>query len=163
MWRPAPWLSWLTPGLAITGLVVAGYLSYIETQSVQAICGPVGECNVVQTSSYARLFGVLPLGILGMIGYVLILTLWLIYKNPKGCIHISNQVSIWLSFGIFSIAFLSTAFSLYLTYLELFIIRAICVWCLASAVIMALILLFNLKVYVEQLKNGGYLESQNEP
>ena len=46
----------------------AGYLTYVETQLVQAVCGPVGDCNAVQSSSYARLFGVLPVGVLGASG-----------------------------------------------------------------------------------------------
>jgi len=53
------WLDLLTPALSIIGLGVAGYLTYVETQAVPAVCGPVGDCNAVQTSSYATLFGVL--------------------------------------------------------------------------------------------------------
>jgi uncharacterized membrane protein len=76
---PAPtqrWAQAALPLLALVGLGVAGYLSYIETQELPAVCGPVGDCNAVQASPYARLFGILPIGVLGMAGYLLILAAW---------------------------------------------------------------------------------------
>jgi uncharacterized membrane protein len=162
-WKPAPWMDWLTPALVIVGIGVAGYLAYVETQSVTAICGPVGDCNTVQSSPYARLFGVLPLGVLGLVGYVLILAAWLFKRKSVAIFINAEKVSTGSAFALFGMAFGGTLFSLYLTYLELFVIRAICAWCLASAALMALILLFNLNVNVQQLKIGGHLESQNEP
>jgi hypothetical protein len=51
--RPSLWI----PVLCLAGGVVAGYLAYVETAQVQAVCGPVGDCNTVQQSQYARLFG----------------------------------------------------------------------------------------------------------
>ncbi|MCK7496821.1 MAG: hypothetical protein MZW92_42455 [Comamonadaceae bacterium] len=53
------WADWLIPALIVIGIGVAAYLSYVETQSVEAMCGPVGDCNTVQQSRYARLFDVL--------------------------------------------------------------------------------------------------------
>jgi uncharacterized membrane protein len=67
---------WLFPLLALIGLGAALYLAYVETQSVSAICGPVGDCNAVQSSPYARLFGILPVGVLGALGYLAMLGLW---------------------------------------------------------------------------------------
>lgn len=70
------WLERTTPWLAVVGLGVALYMAYVETQAVEAVCGPVGDCNAVQSSPYARLFGVLPIGVLGAVGYVAILAAW---------------------------------------------------------------------------------------
>ena len=67
---PARVPSWVVPALALLGLGVAAYLSFVEVSGNSAVCGPVGDCNAVQQSEYARLFGILPVGILGMIGYV---------------------------------------------------------------------------------------------
>ena len=50
------WLDWLFPVLGLAGSGVAIYLTFIETTKAQAICGPVGDCNAVQNSSYAILF-----------------------------------------------------------------------------------------------------------
>ena len=128
------WLTLMIPALCIAGLAVAGYLSYIESTATQAFCGPVGNCNAVQSSPYSKLLGVLPIGILGAVGYVAILALWLWAR-------LRND---WLAhaapLAILALAFLGVLFSIYLTYLELFVILAVCIWCLSSAVIMALLL-----------------------
>lgn len=126
------------PWLAVLGLAVAGYLAYVETQSVAAVCGPVGECNVVQTSAYARLFGVLPVGVLGAFAYLLFLATWAVERRARA------RVSVWAGLGSFLVALVGTAFSIYLTFLEPFVIRAVCLWCLASSVTMTLLLLFTL-------------------
>lgn len=60
----------LVPPLVILGLIVAGYLTYVETQQLLAVCGPVGDCNAVQQSEYALLFGFLPIAVLGLLGYI---------------------------------------------------------------------------------------------
>ena len=70
--------NWLIPILSVIGLGVAGYLAYVEFTQVEAVCGPVGNCNTVQQSAYATLFGVIPIGFLGILGYLAILILWLL-------------------------------------------------------------------------------------
>ncbi len=57
-------LSWAVPALALIGLGVALYLSYVELLQVEAVCGPVGECNIVQASPYAQFLGI-PIAVLG--------------------------------------------------------------------------------------------------
>jgi uncharacterized membrane protein/thiol-disulfide isomerase/thioredoxin len=69
---PSIWV----PIICLVGIAIAGYLTYIETTHVEAVCGPVGDCNTVQQSEYARLFGVVPVGLLGLTGYVAILITW---------------------------------------------------------------------------------------
>ena len=131
------WLDVLTPALTILGLGVAGYLTYVETQAVPAVCGPVGDCNAVQTSSYALLFGVLPVGLLGAAGYVAILVAWLWGRFR------SDRLADYAPLAILAMTVFGVVFSVYLTWLELFVIRAVCIWCLTSAVIMALLMLLS--------------------
>lgn len=131
-------LEWLIPILALLGIGASGYLAYVETQAVPAVCGPVGDCNAVQSSPYASLFGLLPVGVLGLIGYILILAAWYIQRSPF------VNLAAWAGLALFVIAFGGTLFSLYLTYLEPFVIHAVCVWCLTSAVIITLILMLSL-------------------
>jgi uncharacterized membrane protein len=141
LWRGAvfslpAWADWLVPALIVIGVGVAGYLAYVETQAVEAICGPVGDCNTVQQSRYAMLFGVLPVGVLGMLGYIALLIAWLVRRFlPK----LKTPAAI----GFWGMAFFAVIFSLYLTYLEPFVIKAVCIWCLASAVIVTLLLLLG--------------------
>ena len=144
------WQTWLIPVLSILGLGVAGYLAYVETQLVHAVCGPVGDCNAVQSSPYARLFGVIPIGLLGIAGYLAILAVWLwgVLKRDRNSSDAALAVTGMALFG--------TLFSLYLTYLEPFVIQAVCQWCLASAIISTLLLLISLR----PTTNAIYLEKQ---
>ncbi|MCL6642934.1 MAG: permease [Candidatus Bipolaricaulota bacterium] len=53
------WRDGLLIVLSGLGMAIAGYLAYVETQAVATFCDPVGDCNIVQSSSYGKLFGVL--------------------------------------------------------------------------------------------------------
>jgi uncharacterized membrane protein/thiol-disulfide isomerase/thioredoxin len=127
--------SWnrLIPLLCLIGLAVAGYLSYVEITHVPAVCGPVGDCHTVQQSEYARLFGILPVGVLGIVGYVMIMLAWVIGRknHPRHAAYASLLLLSLSTFGVL--------FSIYLTFLEPFIIGATCAWCLTSAIIMTVI------------------------
>ena len=122
-------LSWTIPGLSIIGIVVAGYLSFVEVTQSQAVCGPIGDCNTVQQSPYAILFGFLPVGILGLLGYLAIIVAWLFRKFGPEKWRGFFTLSIW------GMALFGTIFSIYLTFLEPFVIGATCAWCVTSAII----------------------------
>lgn len=128
------WLQTLFPIICVLGMAVAFYLSYVETTKAVAVCGPVGDCNSVQNSPYAKLFGVLPVGVLGLGGYIAILAAWLWARYRK------DTLAAYAPSLIFAMALFGVLFSVYLTYLELFVIKAVCAWCLASAVFMAITL-----------------------
>ncbi|MDZ7843524.1 MAG: vitamin K epoxide reductase family protein [Anaerolineales bacterium] len=130
------WTDWLIPVLILAGIGVAGYLSYVETQPVLAICGPVGDCNAVQNSPYALLFGVLPVGVLGLLGYLALFGAWVV-RRLQPAWEPQMNVIFW------GLALFATLFSLYLTYLEPFVIHAVCMWCITSAVIVTLLLLLG--------------------
>ncbi len=133
--KPGPRVpKWVVPVICLVGIVVAGYLAYVETNQVEAVCGPVGDCNTVQQSEFARLFGILPVGILGLVGYFLILCAWLVSSFGK------KEVQSIASFILFGLVLIGTLFSLYLTFLEPFVIGASCAWCLTSAVLMTLLM-----------------------
>ncbi len=153
--QPPAWLTRLTPWLAIAGLGVAGYLAYIETQAIEAVCGPIGDCNAVQASPYAALFGALPVGVLGVMGYVAILTAWLWARLRRDGNARMAHGAILVMTG------LGTLFSLYLTYLELFVIRAVCAWCLASAVIITLLMLVNITPALQETREPTFGLSPN--
>ena len=134
--RPLPekdfWPKWIIPVLAILGMGVAFYLTYVETSGTEAFCGPVGDCNTVQLSPYATLFGFLHVGLLGLIGYALILIAWAVYTfGPQG-LRWTSAIALW------GMAFFGVLFSIYLTFLEPFVIGATCMWCISSATIITL-------------------------
>ena len=110
---------------AVLGLAIAAYLTYVHYAGIEPICAASGGCERVQSSDYADLAGV-PVALLGLLGYAGIL----IAAMMPG--EAARPVTAWL-------AVVGFGFSLYLTYLELFEIHAICQWCVASAVIMGLL------------------------
>jgi uncharacterized membrane protein len=140
-------LSRAIPALCAIGIGVAGYLAYVETAQATAVCGPVGDCNTVQQSEYARLFGVVPIGWLGVVGYALIGGLWLINHYGRGQITTLARVALFLLAGV------GVLFSIYLTFLEPFVIGATCAWCLSSAVIMTVLLWLSASPGKLALKN----------
>lgn len=111
--------------LALIGLGVAGYLTYIHYEGIKPVCGLGGDCEKVQTSEWAYLAGV-PVALLGLIGYVVILAT--LFSEREEALVAGALVAL-VGFG----------FSAYLTYRELFTIDAICPWCVASAVIVTLL------------------------
>ena len=119
--------AWLVPVFAVVGIGVSIYLGSVEASGVDAVCGPVGDCNAVQQSEYASIFGV-PVGILGVVGYGVLLAGWVASRVAKGT---------FADLGLIlagTIALGGTLFSIYLTFLEPFVIGATCMWCLTSAV-----------------------------
>jgi uncharacterized membrane protein len=126
--------GWIIPPLAVIGLTVAVYLSYVEVSEMNAVCGPVGNCNAVQDSPYAKLFGILPIAVMGMGGYIAILAVWLFQQFGPAPLKRQARLVLW-GLGIFSVLFSS-----YLTFLEPFVIGATCALCLASAVVLVMIL-----------------------
>jgi uncharacterized membrane protein len=115
--------------LAVLGVGVAGYLVYVHYAKVSVLC--VGgshqhsSCLTVQSSSYAKLAGI-PVALLGLIGYILILASLAIPGDGGRVIG-------------FAIALAGFGFSMYLTYREIFTIKAICEWCVSSATLLMLL------------------------
>lgn len=149
------WTEPAFPLLCLAGLGVAGYLTYVETQAVQAICGPVGDCNTVQSSPYARLFGVLPVGVLGFMGFLAILAAWLYPRLRR------DRWARYAPLPVLGMTVFGVLFSIYLTYLELFVIKAVCIWCLTSAVIMTLLLLLSLNPALRCLIGDLHAEEES--
>ncbi|MGE3954690.1 MAG: vitamin K epoxide reductase family protein [Parachlamydiales bacterium] len=117
--------SYWLPLLALAGVGISVYMTVIETTEMPAVCGPIGNCNAVQQSPYAYLFGVIPVGLLGIIGYGAIFASWL-------WALLSPRFPRWI---LPTLLYGALLFSFYFTVLEPFVIGAACVWCLTSALI----------------------------
>ncbi len=129
--------------LAVAGMAVAGYLAYIEMTRSLAVCGPVGDCNTVQQSEYARLFGYIPVGVVGLLGYVLILAAW--WVSRLGDLQAADLAKA----AVFAVSFVGTLFSIYLTFLEPFVIGATCAWCLTSSVVITVLMVLSVSPAVQ--------------
>jgi uncharacterized membrane protein len=112
--------------VALVGVGIATYLVYVHYAGIQPFCvSGSGGCEKVQTSDFAKLAGI-PVAVLGLAGYLAILGSLLI----RGDLGRLAGAAIALSgFG----------FSMYLTYREIFTIKAICQWCVGSAVLMTVL------------------------
>jgi uncharacterized membrane protein/thiol-disulfide isomerase/thioredoxin len=152
----ADWIDWLIPLVVVLGIGVAGYLTYIETTSAQAVCGPVGDCNAVQNSSYARALGILPVGILGLLGYAAILIAWIAHRVGE------DRWADYASLAMLGMGLFGTLYSIYLTYIEIWVIEAVCMWCLSSAVLITLLMLLSIRPAREALDSLGEDEDEFE-
>ena len=115
-----------TAGLALIGLGIAGYLTWVHYAGLHPFCvGGGGGCEKVQSSRWAELAGI-PVAVLGLGGYVALLATLALPEDPGR------------SAAAF-VALVGVGFSAWLTYVELAKIHAICQWCVASAVVMTLL------------------------
>jgi len=111
--------------LAIAGIGVATYIAIAESGGGAPRCLAGGHgCETVAESRYSHLLGI-NVALIGIAGYALLLAAALV---PGDAGRLGGFLAALVGFG----------FSAYLTYLELFVIDAICQWCVASAVLMAL-------------------------
>jgi uncharacterized membrane protein len=113
--------------LAVIGLGIAAYLTYVHYSGAEVACTAGQSCVKVQTSQWSRLAGV-PVALIGLVGYVAILA---------SVLAPDREASRLATLGLTLTGFV---FSAYLTYRELFSIHAICEWCVSSALIMTLLL-----------------------
>jgi len=108
--------------VAVVGLGVATYLTVVHYAGDSPVCAIAHGCATVQQSEYASLAGV-PVALLGMLGYAAILVGLAIDTEPARA-------------ATALLALVGAGFSVWLTYVEVFTLEAICIWCVASAVCM---------------------------
>ena len=125
--------------LALAGAAIAGYLTWVHYADAQAVCvGGGGGCERVQTSDQSELFG-LPVAVIGLVNYLAI----------AGGLMLRAELA---RAAATALALVGFGFSLYLTYVELFVIDAICQWCVANAVVATALAVV---VVVDYLRQGS--------
>jgi len=131
--------------LTAIGLCLAGYLTYVHYSGATPPCSIKGNpCSQVQKSRYSEFVGI-PVALIGLIGYIAILASLLAPEDEK-----ARFLTTVLSIGGFG-------FSAYLTYRELFTLEKICEWCVASALLMTVIMCLSIWRYLrgERLPTGA--------
>jgi uncharacterized membrane protein len=117
--------------VAVAGIAVAGYLTYVHYQPDALICTSSGGCETVQESSYAELAGI-PVALLGLLAFVAVLALTA-WDTP-----LARTITA-------AIALVAAAFAVYLVVLQLFVIDAVCTWCMINdLVIVPLLVVLSL-------------------
>lgn len=116
--------------LATLGVAVSLYLLTVHWNWWQAVCLGVGDCESVNLSRFSELLGI-PVALLGALAYLAMIAAAVLMARKM---YVDNA-----RIALFFIAAIGVAFSAYLTYVELFILRAVCPWCVLSAILVTAI------------------------
>jgi uncharacterized membrane protein len=140
-------------GIALAVLPALGtgitlYLTWVHFSGQLALCAGAGGCATVQASRYATIFGV-PIAVLGLLLYLALLGLGL-WRVAAGPVTPSG-----VRLAIFGLALAGALYSLYLVYLQLFVLGAICPWCAASAVTLETLFIVATVDFVRALQAMG--------
>jgi len=134
--------------LCVVGITISAYLSYTHFANAQIACVNGNSCEVVNNSKYASFLGQ-PVALLGLLFYSAlmagtVLRFWLSARmNPGAALAWRGRLD--LALFIFSLG--GVAFTAYLKAMEIFVIGAICSWCVGSAItITALFILFTVRL-----------------
>ncbi|MDR7480913.1 MAG: vitamin K epoxide reductase family protein [Armatimonadota bacterium] len=119
---------WGAAGLAAGGVVVTGVLTALAARGAPPVC-LVGACEVVSSGPYARFLG-LPLGVWGLAAFAVVTAVALL--GARG----ARRRAVLLPVLVGLVAF-GAGFSAYLTWLQVVVLRAVCAWCAASALVWA--------------------------
>jgi len=120
--------------LSLAGAGAAGYLTYVHWFDKSIVCAGFSSCAEVAQSDYARI-GEVPVALLGLLGYValaVVSAFWL---------RVGNRFDVWPLLAIWGMSVSGVAYSAYLTYVEFFVIDAVCIWCITSAAVMTAVFL----------------------
>jgi len=135
-------LQQITIALAILGLLVSIYMTIYKITSNDNMCLGSGDCSTVNASRYAEVNGI-PVALIGVLGYAAIIGIhWLERKNE----FFEDNGSMIL-FGISLIGFL---FTLWLVYVEIALIKALCPFCVTSQITMTIIFILSIIRVVRQ-------------
>lgn len=118
---------WISVILAVAGAGVSAYLTYIKFANVAVFCSNVGDCESVNNSVYSEVAGV-PIALFGLGAYLLI-ALLLVLEDRAEALRAYGPLA------IFGLGLTGTLYSAYLTYVELFILHAVCPYCVISAIL----------------------------
>jgi uncharacterized membrane protein len=128
----------LTALIALVGLFIALYLTLYKVGIIGALACGTGSCETVQLSRWSTFLG-LPVAAWGTAYYVAVFALALagIQDRWEDSLHLSLTMLVVTGWGV--------VFSAWLTYLELFVIHAICRWCVVSAALAVVLFVLALQ------------------
>ena len=138
-------LSWAIIIISILGALDSIYLLVYKLTGNSQMCLGNGGCHDVNFSSYSEIYGI-PISVFGLAAYLVIAGIVLLESR----LRLAKENGPLLVFGM-SLA--GVAFSAYLTYLELYVIHAVCPFCVASAIIITLIFILAIIRLIKQTAN----------
>ncbi len=125
------WFYRATLALVIVGLLVSIYMTIYKVTSNDSMCLGSGDCSTVNASIYSEVNGI-PVAVIGILGYVAILGV-LLFENRNSFFRQNGTLM------IFGMALTGFIFTVWLIYVEIALLKAICPFCVTSQVAMTLI------------------------
>lgn len=120
--------------LSLVGFGFSGYLTYVHFNNDEGVCPIGGQCFDVWTSEYSTILGI-PVALIGLTGYIAIFVLTFLRLYYPDLSFVDKFPTY-----IFALTVIGTAFSIYLTAIEIFVIQAICDFCFSAFLIIIAIL-----------------------
>jgi uncharacterized membrane protein len=145
----------IVAALALAGIFISLYLTLYKIGVIGELSCSIGSCETVNTSKWSRFLG-LPVAAWGLLFYLDVFAVALVGTMRR------FEFEPAISFLLVGEAAVGVLFSAWLTYLELGVIHAICIWCVTSAVIVTLILLTTIADLREVRATGGTLSTEGE-
>ena len=146
--RSVPWIyrrsRLLIAAIAGLGALTTAYLTFVKFTQSSVAC-PTQSCDLVLSSEYAQIFG-LPLALFGFLAYAGMVVFALAPYSVKSTQNkdLRSQLENWTWLLLLSGAIAMSVFSGYLIYLLLFKIKAVCLYCVASAIFSVSLLILTL-------------------
>jgi len=135
-------LKWASIIVAILGGLDAAYLFILELTSAQAMCLGSGDCFTVNSSRYSEVNGI-PVSLLGLLAYLAIIGIHALETRSRLLKQNGNLL-------VFGLSLVGVLFSAYLTYVELYVIHALCPFCVASAILIIVIFILAIIRLIRQ-------------
>ena len=135
-------LTQITVALAILGLLVSIYMTIYKFSANDKMCLGSGDCSTVNASRYSEVNGI-PVALIGVLGYAAIIGIHLLEKKNE---FLESNGSM-IFFGISLIGFL---FTLWLVYVEIALLKALCPFCVTSQITMTIIFILSIVRVVRQ-------------
>lgn len=123
----------IVAALALAGIFISLYLTLYKLGIIGELSCSIGSCETVNTSKWSRFLG-LPVAAWGLLFYLDVFAVAVLSTFPR------FEEERAFSLVLVAESAVGVLFSAWLTYLELGVIHAICIWCVTSAVIVTLIL-----------------------
>ena len=136
-------LKWALIVTAILGGLDAAYLLIYKLTSAQAMCLGSGDCSTVNSSRYSETFGGIPVSLLGLLAYLAIFGIHALETRSRFLEQNGNLL-------VFGLSLVGVLFSAYLTYVELYVIHAVCPFCVASAILITIIFILAIIRLIRQ-------------
>lgn len=137
----------IVAALALAGIFVGLYLTLYKLGIIGELTCSIGSCETVNTSKWSTLAGI-PVAAWGVLFYIDMFAIAMVGTSAR------LEENVAISVALVAQAVLGMIFSAWLTYLELFVIDAICIWCVASALIVTAILIVSVLDLRERQASG---------